>query len=75
MSKVIAKATAGKTSFEIREIDENAWKAVVFSGGGMYVCDYAPGDEKSGADPETGAPTIDSVKDAWKHERSAFRQV
>ena len=69
------KAPRTATGFQIRMVDENAWKATVFHRGAMYVCDYAPMDEKDGGDPETGAPTEARVREDWKDRRSAFRRV
>ena len=65
-----------KTTYSIRQIDENLWRATVMTPrGGMYKCDYAPADAKDGADPVTGAPTEAKVREDWKHERAAFQAV
>ncbi len=70
------ESTRGKTRFQIRQADENHWKATVFPPNGrMFVCDYAPGD----GDPEMwnadGSPTLANVIDAWRTDRKAFREV
>jgi predicted Ser/Thr protein kinase len=76
MSNTIARETHRGTTFEIREVDENAWKAFVITrDGDLFVIDYAPADAKAGADPVTGAPTIAMVRQAWRDDRQAFRRV
>jgi hypothetical protein len=69
------KAPRTATGVQVRQVDENLWRATVFHRGAMYVCDYAPTDAKHGGDSETGAPTEALVREDWKHDRSAFRRV
>lgn len=65
-----------KTRFQIRQVDENAWRATVFTASGrMYVCDYAPGSGDPEMFNDDGSPTLANVIDAWKHDRRAFREV
>lgn len=66
------KATRAVTIFEIKNVEENHWKAIVHHRGAVYVCDYAPG-AGDGFDPETGAPMESEVRYAWRTDRKAFR--
>ncbi len=60
-----SKAPRGKTTIEIREIDENTYSVAVNTAAGkVFVRSY--GGEK---------PTVDAVKADFRDERSAFHEV
>ncbi len=64
-----------KATIEIRTIGEDMWRAtVITSTGAMFFCDYAPSDEKRGANAD-GSPNEAMVRSDWKSERGAFQQI
>ena len=74
MSRTIDEWGRGRTDFQIREVDENAWRVTVCAPSGRrYVCDYAPADPPRAR--EDGSPTRAEVEDAWRNDRKAFREV
>lgn len=74
MSRTIADETKRGVRIQINEVEPEAWRAILYVSGRMFVIDYAPSDEKRGANPD-GSPTVAMVRDAWREDRDAFREV
>lgn len=64
-----------KAAIQIRKTGDEMWRATVMTASGrMFVCDYAPADEKDGANAD-GSPTEQMVQRDWSTVRDVFRQI
>lgn len=60
-----SKAPRGKTTFDVRWVDENTYQEIVNTAAGKMFVRTVGGDK----------PTVESVKEAWKSDRETFREV
>jgi hypothetical protein len=64
-----------QATIQIRKTGEEQWRATVTATNGrQFVCDYAPADEKDGANAD-GSPSEKMVRSDWTSARWIFRQI